>query len=217
VGFRADFEQARAMSVYYGDGLPSRAYSLAENPATDFSVGTLGETGRDLDVAVDGPGWIAVRSSDGREGYTRAGSLHINALGQLQTADGRTVLGDGGPITLPPLETVQIGQDGTITIREQGQAANALSQVGRIKLVNPDNAALQKGEDGLMYAREGTPEIKADALVRVQSGFLENSNVNAVDEFTNIIALARQFDMHLKMMRTVEENSGAATKLLQLS
>jgi flagellar basal-body rod protein FlgF len=216
-GFRADFAQARAMSVYYGDGLPTRAYALSENPGTDFTAGTLTETGRDLDVAVDGAGWIAVQGSDGREAYTRAGSLRITPLGQLQTADGKAVLGDGGPLTLPPLEKLQIGQDGTISVREQGQQPNALSQVGRIKLVNPNPAQLEKGPDGLIYARAGEPEIKADANVRLQSGFVESSNVNAVDEFTNIIALARQFDLQLKLMRTVEENSAASTKLLQMS
>lgn len=217
-GFRADFEQARAMGVYYGDGLPSRAYALAESPATDFSHGSLTQTGRDLDVALDGDGWIAVQGQDGAEAYTRAGSLHITALGQLLTADGRAVLGDSGPITLPPLEKIQIGQDGTITIREQGQAPNALSQVGRIKLVRPDNAELRKGADGLMHLRDPLQEpLKAVADVRLRSGFLEGSNVNVIDEFTNVIALARQFDMNLKLMRTVEENSSASTKLLQLA
>ncbi len=126
------------------------------------------------------------------------------------------VLGDGGPITLPPLESVKIGEDGTISIRELGQAPNALSEVGRIKLVNPDTAQLRKGEDGLMRYTGPEPSLKADDNARLQSGFLEGSNVNAVDEFTNIIALARQFDLHMKMMRTVEDNSNASTKLLQM-
>jgi flagellar basal-body rod protein FlgF len=216
-GFRADYEQARAMGVYYGAGVPSRAYALSENPGTDLSTGPLTETGRDLDISVDGTGWIAVVGGDGREAYTRAGSLHITALGQLQTADGHAVLGDAGPLALPPLESVQIGQDGTITVREQGQGPNALTQIGRIKLVNPDDAQLEKGADGMMYARAGQPPIKADAAVRVRSGFLENSNVNIVDEFTSIIALARQFDLHVKMMRTVEDDNSAATKLLQVA
>lgn len=215
-GFRADFEQARAMSVFYGDGLPTRAYALSENPATDFTAGAMTETGRKLDVAVDGNGWIAVQGNDGREAYTRAGALRINADGQLQTADGRMVLGDGGPITLPPLESVTIGEDGTISIRELGQAPNALSEVGRIKLVNPDIAQLRKGEDGLMRYTGTEPSLKADPNVKVRGGFLEGSNVNAVDEFTNIIGLARQFDLHMKMMRTVEDNSSASTKLLQM-
>ncbi len=216
-GFRADFEQARAMGVYGGAGFESRAYALTENPGTDFAYGSLNQTGNDLDVALDGPGWIAVRGADGKEAYTRAGSLQVNALGQLLTADGHAVLGDTGPITLPPLEKVQIGFDGTISIREQGQAPNALSQLGRIKLVNPDNAQLQKGEDGLMYLKPGMAALKTDDNVRVRSGFVEGSNVNVVDEFTSVMALARQFDMHMKMMRTTEDDSAAATKLLQVS
>lgn len=215
-GFRADFEQARAMSVYYGDGLPSRSYALAENPGTDFTVGSLAETGNDLDIALDGKGWIAVQGRDGKEAYTRAGALRITALGQLQTADGHAVLGESGPLTIPQQEKIQISLDGTISVREQGQAPNALGQLGRIKLVNPKDSQLQKGEDGLMYLRAGEPTLKVDDNVRVKSGFVENSNVNVVDEFTSIIALARQFDMNLKLMRTAEENSSAATKLLQV-
>lgn len=216
-GFRADFQQARSMAVYYGDGLPSRAYSLTENPGTDFNYGTMAETGRKLDVAINGAGWIAVQTASGREGYTRAGSLQVNAAGQLHTASGQLVLGDRGPITVPPYDNIQIGMDGTISVQEQGQAPNGLGQIGRIKLVNPDNKRLEKGEDGMMYLREGEPALKADANVQLQTGFLEGSNVNIVDEFTNVMALARQFDMQVKLMRTAEDNSAASTKLLQVS
>jgi flagellar basal-body rod protein FlgF len=216
-GFHADYEQARAMGVYYGDGLPTRAYALTENPSTNLSQGTLEQTGRDLDVAINGSGWIAVQNPSGGEAYTRAGSLRVSALGQLQTSDGRLVLGDSGPITLPPFEKMQIGEDGTITVREQGQAPNGLSQVARIKLVKPDNAQLQKGEDGLMHLRGEQKPLAADPTVMLQTGFLQNSNVNIVDEFTSIVALARQFDMNMKLMRTTEDNSASATKLLQLS
>jgi flagellar basal-body rod protein FlgF len=216
-GFRADFQQARSMGVYYGDGMPTRAYSLTENPGTSFDYGTLTETGRKLDVAINGAGWIAVQTASGREGYTRAGSLQVNALGQLQTASGQMVLGDKGPITLPPYDNLQIGADGTISVQEQGQAPNGLSQVGRIKLVNPDNQRLEKGEDGVMYLREGRQPLAADANVQLQTGFLEGSNVNIVDEFTNVMSLARQFDLQMKLMRTAEDNSAASTKLLQVS
>ena len=216
-GFRADYEQARAMGIYDGAGFETRAYSLAENPGTDFAFGSLQNTGGDLDIAVDGEGWIAVQGANGQEAYTRAGSFRVDADGRLLTAAGQLVLGDSGPLTLPPLEKVEIGFDGTITVREQGQAPNAVGQLGRLKLVNPSNAQLAKGEDGLMYLRAGEPKLKADENLRVRSGFIEGSNVNVVDEFTQVIALARQFDMHMKMMRTTADNSAAATKLLQLS
>lgn len=218
-GFRADFAQARAQAVYYGDGLPTRVYALAENPGTDLSHGTLQETGNELDVAVDGAGWIAVQGADGQEAYTRAGRLRVNAFGQLQTADGRNVLGDAGPLALPPYEKLEIGNDGTLSIRGQGQAPNVLAEVGRIKLVKLDGVELEKGADGLMRRHPQDaplPPVPADATVRIQSGMLESSNVNVVDEFTQVISLARQFDIHMKMMKSVEDNSGAASQLLRL-
>jgi flagellar basal-body rod protein FlgF len=216
-GFRADFEQARAMAVYDGTGFQSRVYALTENPGTDLAFGALKETGGDLDVSVDGPGWIAVQGADGQEAYTRAGSLHINALGQLLTSDGHAVLGSNGPIVLPIYEKAQIGADGTITVREQGQQPNAVGEIGRIKLVNPDNKQLVKGGDGLMYLQPGQKKPQPDESLRVRSGFLEGSNVNIVDEFTSVMSLSRQFDLHMKLMRTTEDDSAAATKLLQVS
>jgi len=216
-GFKADFAQARAMQVFYGDGLPTRVYALSENPATDLSYGSMQETGNDLDVAVDGDGWIAVQGRDGRESYTRSSSLRVDANGMLTTANGELVLGDGGPISLPPYEKIEIGDDGTISMQAQGQAPNTLAEVGRLKLVRPPEAELSKGEDGRLRLAEGSAPLPADGTVRLRKGFLESSNVNVVEEFTQIISLARQFDMNLKLMRTAEDNSAAATRLLQLS
>lgn len=215
-GFRADFAQARAMAIYNGDGYQTRTYALTERPGTNFDVGTLRETGRDLDVAIKGDGWLAVQAKDGSEAYTRAGALAIDSLGQLRDGSGRLVLGDGGAITIPPYEQLTIGLDGTITVRAQGQAPNAITQVGRLKLVNPDVAELTKGEDGLFRAKGGGV-LQPDANVTVQSSYLEGSNVNIVNELTNIMNLARQFEMQVKMMRTMEDNSGAAARLLQQS
>lgn len=213
-GFQSDFAQARSMGVYYGDGLSTRAYAMTQNPGTDFNRGALIETGRDLDMAVDGEGWIAVQAPDGREVYTRAGSLKIDPQGQLLTGNNLPVLGNGGPIALPPADKVTLGADGTITIRPEGQAAEVLAVVDRIKLVKPDNMDLEKGPDGLMRRKDGLEQV-ADASIRLQSGFLESSNVNAVDELTNIMSLARQFEINVKMMKVVEENSSAATQVLR--
>jgi flagellar basal-body rod protein FlgF len=215
-GFTADFAQARSQSVYYGHGFSTRAYALTENPATDFSRGSLIETGRDLDVAVDNDGWIAVQAPNGTEAYTRMGSLKISPLGQLMTGNDLPVLGNGGPIAMPPASKVQIGADGTITIQPKGQNPDVLATVDRIKLVKPDFRSLEKGPDGLMRNKDGQ-EAQPAADVALQSGFLEGSNVNAVDQLTHIMALSRQFEMNLKMMKTVEENSGAASRVLRMN
>ncbi len=213
-GFQADFAQARSLGVYYGEGLSTRAYSRAENPGTDFQRGSLNETGRDLDMAVEGDGWIAVQAPDGTEAFTRAGSLKLDPNGQLLTANNLPVLGNGGPIALPPSDKVTLGADGTITIQPTGQPADVLATVDRIKLVKPEDSALVKGKDGLIRRRDGQEQIP-DASIRLQSGFLETSNVNAVDELTSIMALARQFEVNVKMMKMIEENSAAASQVLR--
>ncbi|MDF3931554.1 flagellar basal-body rod protein FlgF [Pseudomonas citronellolis] len=215
-GFRRDFEQARAMPIF-GDSFPARVFAMSERPATDFTPGALQETGRDLDVAAKGNAWIAVQAPDGSEAYVRTGSLEIDALGQLRTGDGMPVMGNGGPIAIPPEEKIDIGEDGTITVRGQGNNPNALATVDRIKLVTPDPKQLEKGTDGLIRMKKGQAAPQMDANASVQSGFLEASNVNAVEEMTSILALSRQFELHVKMMRTAEDDSQAMARVLQLS
>ncbi len=214
-GFRADFQQARAMPVF-GETHPTRVYAMTERPGTDFKSGALQQTGRNLDIAVKGEGFIAVQAPDGSEAYTRAGDLQIDINGVLRTGNGLPVLGNGAPISLPPAETLTIGIDGTVSIRELGAEAQAVAAVDRIKLVKPDPANLYKGEDGLLRTRDGVPAV-ADAGVQVQAGMLEGSNVNSVEVLTDIIELSRQFEMHVKMMSNIEENSQATARLLQFS
>ena len=214
-GFRRDFEQARSMPVF-GDSFPSRVYAMTERPGTDFTPGALQETGRDLDVAIEGEGWIAVQAADGGEAYVRTASLQIDALGQLRTGNGLPVMGNAGPIAIPPEQKVEIGQDGTISIRALGEAPRVLAEVDRLRLVNPDQKQMQKGTDG-MIRFNGPQPPEADATVQITSGFLESSNVNAVEEMTSILALSRQFELSVKMMRTAEDNDTAMARVLQMS
>ena len=212
VGFKSDFEAARAMPVY-GNGHPSRAYAMLERPGTDFQPGTIETTGNDLDIAVNGEGFIAVQAPDGSEAYTRAGDLQMTVNGQLLTGAGHPVLGNGGPIALPQSEKVNIGIDGTISVRPVGQEANTMAQVDRIRLVNPDIKNLRKGADGLFRLADGsTPP--PDAAVRVTSGALERSNVNTVAEMVQLISNSRQYDMAIKAMSTAQQIDAAGTKLL---
>lgn len=214
-GFRRDFEQARSMPLF-GDTYPARVFAMSERPATDFRPGTLQETGRDLDVAIGGKGWVAVQAPDGSEAYVRTASLNIDALGVLRTGNGLPVMGNAGPIAVPPEQKVEIGQDGTISIRALGENPNVLAEVDRIKLVNPDPKSLEKGSDGLIRVK-GQPEAEVDATVQLTSGFLEASNVNAVEEMTAILSLSRQFELSVKMMRTAEDNASAMARVLQIS
>jgi len=214
-GFRADLATFRSMPVY-GPGEATRVYAMAESPGVDTTSGTINPTGRDLDIAVKGEGWIAAQAPDGSEVYTRKGNLRITDGGILKTAAGLTVLGNGGPIAIPPSEKVEIGADGTVSIRGIGQTANALTILDRIKLVKIDGAALQKGEDGLLRIK-GDGRAEPDASISVVSGALETSNVNTVEAMVNLISLARQYETQVKLMKTAEETDAAATQLLSLS
>ena len=217
LGFKADFEQARSMQAY-GDGLPSRVFSMSERPGQSYQQGSLQTTGRDLDVAVQGDGWLTVQDANGKEAYTRNGSLQVSPLGVLQTSTGLNVLDSNGqPITLPmPLEKIQITEDGTINARLEGAEPAAVENLQQLKLVNPVNKDLTKGEDGLFRRIDGGTET-ASANVRLSSGVLENSNVNVVEELTNLIKLQRQFETQIKMMATAEKNDESQNQLMKLS
>ena len=214
-GFKADYAAYRAMPLF-GEGLPSRVFAVEERPGIDFSSGALEATGNDLDVALAGEGFIAVQAPDGSEAYTRAGELKLDAIGQLTTADGYPVLGNGGAIALPPAEKVAIGADGTISVRPLGQPANTLAQVDRLRLVKPELSNLRKGEDGLFRTRDGNPAAP-DASVHVTSGALESSNVNPVGEMIQMIETARRYELAVKAMKSAEQNDAEGTRLLRLS
>ena len=211
-GFRADLSAFQSRAVA-GSGFASRAYATNATTGWDPTQGALVSTGRDLDVAIQGPGWIAVQGPDGREAYTRAGDLRVDPSGLLMTGTGHTVLGDGGPLSVPPSSSVMVAADGTVSIVPLGQGPETTALVGRIKLVNPPAQSLVRGEDGLFRDAQGA-EAPADAGVRLASGVLESSNVNTADAMVNMIELARHFDLQVKAMRTAEENAASAAKLL---
>jgi len=214
-GFRADLAQFRSQPLF-GQGLPTRAFGMAERPGADFSPGGFETTGRSLDVAVEGPGWITVQASDGSEAYTRAGNMRVGPDGIMVTGSGHPVMTDGGALSVPPAEAVSVGADGLVTIQPLGQSANALSQVGRIKLVKPDVRAFYKGEDGLFRTKSGEP-LPADGSIRLQNGVIEHSNVSAVDSMVNMITASRAYELHVKMMKTAEETDQASTSVMRMT
>jgi flagellar basal-body rod protein FlgF len=213
-GFKADFINAMSQSINHGDGLKTRAYAVANTPETNFAKGAMQETGRDLDVAVNGEGWMAVLAADGEETYTRTGILATDVFGVLRNEQGDQVLGNGGPIVIPEYEKIEIGADGTISIRALGQGPQTLVEIDRIKLVKPEAGQLEKRESGKLVARSGA--LKADASVRLVKGFIEGSNVNSIDELTSVVSLARQFELQVKMMQTIGDMAESSSRLLQV-
>lgn len=213
-GFRAQLDSVRSVPVQ-GDGLPTRHLAVNASVGSDFSQGPLQETGNKLDVAIQGKGWIAVRGTDGQEAYTRAGSFTADIAGMLQTQGGLKVLGDTGPITVPPNSTVLIGKDGTVSASKTGLSSNTMEALGRIKLVDPPAADLVRGEDGLFRMPPGRTATPS-ASVTLVSGATESSNVNPIGEMANMVNLARQFEMNAKLLQQAETMAGKADQLLAI-
>lgn len=219
VGFRAQLTAYRAVPLQSGaqarsdDTDVTRTFVLGSTPGADFSEGPIEQTGNPLDVAIKGPGWLVVQTPDGNEAYTRAGSLHLSADGQLLTANDLPVVGNGGPVAVPPGGQVSIGDDGTISVLGAGDPPNAIASVDKLRLVNPDIRLLSRGDDGLFRTTDGSqPEV--DPSVTVQSGAVEGSNVNPVSAMVDMITNARQFEMQMKLLNSADSNEQSANQLL---
>ncbi|MFA6230055.1 MAG: flagellar basal-body rod protein FlgF [Rhodanobacter sp.] len=213
VGFKSELSAFRSLPVL-GDGLSTRVNAVAVGLGQDPSQGSLRTTGRPLDVALNGSGWLTVQAPDGSEGYTRAGNLQVTSDGQLTDSHGYPVMGASGPITIGDSQNISIGEDGTISAVPAGNGPNTVSALGQLKLVNPDPSTLTQGADGLLHMANGG-QADVDPAVRVTSGALESSNVNASAELVKMIALSRQYDMQIKSIKSAEDNAASATKLLQ--
>jgi flagellar basal-body rod protein FlgF len=215
-GYRAEEHRLRAVQVQSNaqqKGLPTRAFAVDASTHTDYTSGPMMITGRPLDMAVQGAGWFAVQLADGSEAYTRNGSFEINVNGIVQTRSGLPVQGDGGAIAIPPDVKISVGADGTMSAVPETGAQNTVSVIGRVKLVNPPEADLVRGEDGLFRLRDGSA-APTDERVTITAGSLEGSNVNPAEQMVTMISLARQFEMQMKMLSAADANDKAATQIL---
>jgi flagellar basal-body rod protein FlgF len=211
-GFRAD-AVAFTSEPIYGPGYASRVNAVAGDAGVDFASGVLQTSGRPLDIAVNGNGFIAVQGADGKEAYTRAGDLRLTSDGMLVTATGLQVLSESGPVQVPPSTQTTIGADGTVSVVPLGLSAAAQTQIDRIKLVNPPTSTLTKGADGLLYLKSGA-KAPADEAVKVSTGVLESSNVNAAMSLVNMIELQRLYEFQIKSISSTDQNDQAAERLM---
>lgn len=218
-GFRAQLMAYRAVPVN-GPSDPTRTLVTESTPWNDTTMGAVHQTDRDLDVALPQDGWLAVQLPDGNEAYTRDGNIEVNSEGELQV-HGMPLLGDGGPISVPPQSQITIAPDGTLSALGAGDEPKALAQVGQVKIVKADATSLQMGDDGLFHpgssaAASSAAPLPADPTLRLMPGMLESSNVSPVKTMVDMIATARSFDMHMKIISTVDDNEKSANQLLTL-
>jgi flagellar basal-body rod protein FlgF len=215
VGYRSDTFSFTSLPIY-GPGYPTRVNAVAADSGTNLASGVLGSTNRALDVAINGPGFIAVQGADGTEAYTRAGDLQVTVDGAVKTTGGLQVLSETGPVVIPPSTDVTIGSDGTVSIVPSGLAPSTQSQVDRIKLVNPPAKNLQKGADGLLRLKGGG-KAPTDETVTLASGMLESSNVNAAQSLVNMIELQRLYEFQIKSINSSDTNEQSAERLMMAS
>ncbi len=216
IGYRAAVNSFRAVPVV-GEGSPTRAFVVDSTTGANFAPGSIQVTGRSRDVAVQGAGWIAVQTKDGGEAYTRDGNLQISANGLLQTRNGFNVMGTNGPISIPVESDITIAKNGFITVisAQARMMPQTVEPAGRIKLVNPPEQQLVRGDDGLFRLRDGS-KAPADGNVALAWGALENSNVNVVKEMVSMISISRQYDMQMKLLENAKSNASRASQIMNL-
>ena len=214
-GFRSELNSFVAMPL--GDsGSTTRVSAVETTSGTNFTPGDLRATGNALDAAINGAGFFAVQGADGTEAYTRNGQFQIGADGTLQTNSGLPVVGDGGPLSVPPDQQVSIGRDGSVSAISLAGGRKTVIPIGKLKLVNPDTATLARSPDGLFHTVGGSP-APSDPGVVVAPEHVEGSNVNPIESMITMIELARQFETNTKLMTTADENANKADQLLSIT
>lgn len=214
VGFKADMVSAKAKYLT-GPGHDSRAMAVERDMQANMNAGTITKTDRPLDIALEGDAMIAVQAADGSEAYSRRGDLQIAASGAMITGDGFPVMGEGGPITMPPAERVDIGQDGTIFIVPLGGDPALPQQLDQIKLVSMTGSAISKGPDTLFRAADDGV-LPVDENARLISGALEESNVNMTSALVDMIETSRAWETQAKLLRTAEELDESSASIMSL-
>lgn len=215
IGFRADYATIKPKNTQSDDQL-SRQSTEQSRTYSDFKSGAHITTGRSLDVAIEDKGFIAVLGKDNQEAYTRNGNLHIDADGRLVTSKNEIVLGEGGPIFIPVSERVSIGKHGGVSALLRGTNDRELVNLDRIKLVDAPIDQLQKGADGL-FRLVGDGSAKVSDSVRLIPEALEGSNVDTVKSMVDLIDLSRSFEMHSKLIRTIEDIAIRSNQLLDIT
>ncbi|EMP2041073.1 flagellar basal body rod protein FlgF [Proteus mirabilis] len=219
-GFKAQLSAMRAVPIN-GETLLTRTLTVESTPGSDQRQGTMNYTGRPMDVALSDNGYLAVQLEDGTQAYTRNGNIERNADGMLMV-QGRLLMGDNGAIEVPPQAEISIANNGIVTAHVPTDPPKMLGQIGRLKMVKPEQNDLVRGDDGLFHlSPQGTARVgetlPADDNVKVLAGVLEGSNVNPAEAMVDMIANARRFEMQMKVIHSADDNAQRANQLLSMS
>lgn len=214
IGFRAERVSFDRL-VLQGSGLETRQLAAEEVQDFDRRAGTIVQTARPLDVAVTSDSWIAVQAADGSEAYTRRGDLSVAASGVLETGDGFPVMGSGGPITVPPHQSIAIADDGTVSIVPPGGDPTQPQVVDKIRLASAQGSRTAKGLDNLLHVKGGGV-LPEDLDARLQAGALEQSNVNLTQALVDMIENQRSYEVQAGLLKEAKTMDESAASLMRL-
>jgi flagellar basal-body rod protein FlgF len=213
-GYRADRVSFDRL-VLQGSGFESRQLAAEEVEDFDRRAGTIVQTARPLDVAVTSDSWIAVQATDGSEAYTRRGDLSVAASGVLETGDGFPVMGSGGPITVPPYQSIAIADDGTVSIVPAGGDPTQPQVIDKIKLASPAGTETAKGLDNLLHVKGGGV-LPEDMDGKLTAGALEQSNVNLTQALVDMIENQRSYEVQAGLLKEAKTMDESAASLMRM-
>lgn len=213
-GFRAETFTVDPAQLK-GPALEARAMNRGSVHGADMRSGAMVETGNPLDIAIGGNALLALQGADGSEVYSRRGDLSVGASGVLQNGDGRPVMGQAGPITIPPGRNLSIGQDGTISARDPAAPDAPAEELGRIKLASMEGSRIAKDTDGFMRV-VGGGILPTDQAATLTSGALEQSNVDTTQVLVDMIEAQRSFERRAKLFSTANEIDTSGARLMSL-
>lgn len=216
IGYRADRVSFDRMVLQAQGGLNAREMAAEEVNDFDRRAGTIVQTGKPLDLAVTTDSWIAVQATDGSEAYTRRGDLSVAASGVLETGDGFPVMGSGGPITVPPYQSIAIADDGTVSIVPPGGDASQPQILDKIKLASAEGSQTTKGLDNLLHVKGGGV-LPEDLEAKCASGSLEQSNVNLTQALVDMIENQRSYEVQANLLKEAKNMDESAASLMRVS
>ncbi len=209
-GFREQLAAFRAVQVR-GDGAATRISSVDSTPGFSSVSGRIEQTGNPFDLALEGDGWFSVKRRDGSMAYTRAGRLNVDARGVLRTANGAALQGENGDVLMPQGAAPEVGGDGVVYSRREGEVTG--TRIGQLRIVRADPGVLDRGFDGLYETRDKLPLADA-AVVRVRQGSTESSNVSVSDAMVQMISQSRLFDLSMQLVKNADQNARSANQLI---
>jgi len=214
--FKRDIAVSSAVYVNQ-DGVADRVFPSRGKASVDLEYGKLVSTDNPMDVAIEGDGFFIGKKPDGSTVLTRRGDFHIGADRLLRNGENLAMDGDGGPISLPLFESMEVSRDGSVLITPQGATPGTpQTVVDRLKLVKTPSSNVQRGDDGTLRLTDNIVP-PSDATVTLYTKGLETSNVSAIDAMVDMLSASRTFEIHVKLLATAKELDDATAKLMRSS